>query len=72
MFLRSSSLHGDANRMQRKKTASEKKAQRLRAEGSRIQHTLSALDEVRVHIVEANSRSLGKFCVSLSCNWMTL
>ena len=49
MFPRSSSLYGDANRMQRKKTASERRAQRLRAEGRRIQHTLSALNEVLSH-----------------------
>ena len=49
MFARSANQHGDATRVQRKKTASERRAQRLRAEGRRIQHTLAALDEVRSH-----------------------
>ena len=35
--------------MQRKKTASERRAQRLRAEGRRLQHVLCALNEVHVH-----------------------
>ena len=39
----------EATRLQRKKTASERRAQRLRAEGRRIQHALSVLDEVHSH-----------------------
>ena len=39
----------DAIPAQRKKTASERRAQRLRAEGRRLQHVLCALNEVHVH-----------------------
>ena len=39
----------EATPLQRKKTASERRAQRLRAEGRRIQHALSALNEVHSH-----------------------
>ena len=39
----------DATPSQRKKTASERRAQRLRAEGRRLQHVLSALNEVHSH-----------------------
>ena len=46
---RLSGKSSDATPTQRKKTASERRAQRLRAEGRRLQHVLGALNEVHVH-----------------------
>ena len=44
-----SGKRSDATPTQRKKTASERRAQRLRAEGRRLQHVLGALNEVHLH-----------------------